>query len=75
MKKGSYLDPDYSFDDSFVSENSIAPPSPQSPMTTAMIAPSEDEQIVNIALILWLQTLVMFHPRIQLDVSKGLSHV
>ena len=70
MKKSSYLDPDYSFDDTFVSENSFAPPDPQSPITTATIAPSEDEQIVNIALILWLQTLVMFHPQIQLERLK-----
>lgn len=70
IKKSSYLDPDYSFDDTFVSENSFAPPDPQTPITTAIIAPSEDEQIVNVALILWLQTLVMFHPQIQLERLK-----
>ena len=70
MKKSSYLEPDYSFDDSLVSDNSFAPPDPQSPISKAIIARSEDEQIVNIALILWLQTLVMFHPRIQLERLK-----
>ena len=70
MNNSSYLDPDYSFDDTFVSDNSFAPPNPQSPITTATVAPSEDEQIVNIALILWLQTLVMFHPQIQLERLK-----
>ena len=70
MKKSSYLDPDYSFDNSFVSENSFAPPNPQSPIRTTTTAPSEDEQIVNIALILWLQTLVMFHSWIQSENLK-----
>ena len=67
MTKSSYLDPDYSFDQSLVSDNSFAPPDPQSPISKEMIARSEDEQIVNIALILWLQTLVMFHPRVQIE--------
>ena len=70
MKKSSYLEPDYSFDDTFVSENTFAPPDPQSPIRISTTAPSEDEQIVNIALILWLQTLVMFHPRIQSECLK-----
>ena len=70
VKKSLYLDPNYSFDDTFVSENSFAPPNPQSPITTAIVAPSEDEQIVNIALIIWLQTLVMFHPQIQFERLK-----
>ena len=70
MKKSSYLDPDYSFDDTLISDNSFAPPDPQTPISKAVVARSEDEQIVNIALILWLQTLVMFHPRVQLERLK-----
>ena len=70
IKKSSYLDLDYSFDYSLVSDNSFVPPDPQTPISKAIIARSEDEQIVNIALILWLQTLVMFHPQVQLERLK-----
>lgn len=52
-------------DTSVVTHDTIIPPSPRDPATKETTGPAEDEQIVNVALVLWLQTLPMFHPLIQ----------
>ena len=62
----SYLDSSIN-DTSLISFN---PPSPQTPATAQMTAPAEDEQIVNVALVLWLQTLTMFHSDVQAEGLK-----
>lgn len=66
MRPDSPLDLDpYVEDTSELSIDSFVPPSPLTPATTRTTRPAEDEQIVNLALVLWLQTLTMFHSRIQ----------
>lgn len=52
-------------DNSLLSVDSFKPPTPQTPATPRTTAPAEDEQIVNVALVLWLQTLTMFHTGVQ----------
>lgn len=49
------------------SQGPNAPPSPESPANAAGTLPSEDEQIVNTALILLLDCLTIYHP----DIRKG----
>ena len=70
-KTSSPVDLDSSFNDTTVgSIDSYVPPSPLTPATSQTSDPAEDELIVNIALVLWLQTLTMFHPRIQAGLLK-----
>lgn len=65
-RKGiSSLDLDSFLSDSPVFDDSFLPPAPQSPISSETTSPSEDEQVVNFVLVLWLQTLVTFYPRIQ----------
>ncbi|MCJ1425760.1 hypothetical protein MMC29_003660 [Sticta canariensis] len=48
-----------------VPHGSNAPPSPESPANTAETLPSEDEQIVNMALILFLDSVTIHHPKVK----------
>lgn len=50
---------------SVVSQDSNIPPSPESPANAAETLPSEDEQIVNMALILFLNCVTIHHPKIK----------
>ena len=45
-------------------QGSTAPPSPESSANTAETLPSEDEQIMNMALILFLDSVTIHHPTI-----------
>ena len=48
-----------------ISQGSNAPPSPESPANAAETLPSEDEQIVNMALILFLDSVTIHHPKVK----------
>lgn len=42
-----------------------APPLPESPANPALTLPSEDEQIVNMALVLFLDSITIYHPKVR----------
>lgn len=48
-----------------IPQGSNAPPSPESPANAAETLPSEDEQIVNMALILFLDSVTVHHPTVK----------
>ena len=52
-------------------QGSTAPPSPESPANAAETLPSEDEQIVNMALILFLDAVTIYHPTVRMGGSDS----